>query len=290
MTRTLRDVVHAKGSTPRSIRPVSPVSVVAWYLIALAVSAALVPACRAVAIRKGFVAHPRQDRWHTRPVPLFGGVAIAVTVIALTLVAGDLNALALPLIGGTLIFFVGVTDDVLSLKPTTKLIAEIALASMFVFFGERLHWTNVPAVDMLLTMVWLVGLTNAFNLLDNMDGLCAGTVIIAGAALLVGLVGRPDVVPETRYLAIVLGATSGFLLYNAYPASIFMGDGGSLFLGLTLAALTLTAGGPGYDRSRILSIVVAPVLVLLIPISDARLVRISAWLPGVRCRKAAVII
>ena len=88
--------------------------------------------------------------------------------------------------------FVGVTDDVLSLKPTTKLIAEIALAAMFVFFGERLHWTDVLAVDMLLTMFWLVGLTNAFNLLDNMDGLCAGIAIIAGAALLVGLVGRPS--------------------------------------------------------------------------------------------------
>ena len=172
----------------------------------------------------------------------------------------------------------------LSLKPTTKLIAEIALASMFVFFGERLHWTDVPAADMLLTMIWLVGLTNAFNLLDNMDGLCAGTVIIAGAALLVGLAGRPDVVPETRYLAIVLGATSGFLLYNAYPASIFMGDAGSLFLGLTLAALTLTAGGPRHDRSRILSIVVAPVLVLLIPIFDATLV---TDFPA-RCRAAGV--
>src|SRR4051812_21408258 len=280
MTRTLRDVVHAKGSTPRSIRPVSPVSVVAWYVIALALSAALVPVCRAVANRKGFVAPPRQDRWHTRPVPLFGGVAIVVTVLALAIVAGDVAHLALPLLGGTLIFIVGVVDDVLSLKPTTKLIAQVALAAMFVFFGERLNWTNVPAVDMLLTMVWLVGLTNAFNLLDNMDGLCAGTAIIAGAALLVGLVGRPDVVPETRYLAVVLGATSGFLLYNAYPASIFMGDGGSLFLGLTLAAVTLTAGGPGYDRSRILSIVVAPVLVLLIPIFDATLVTIFRLVAG----------
>jgi UDP-GlcNAc:undecaprenyl-phosphate GlcNAc-1-phosphate transferase len=251
-----------------------------WYAVSLAASAALVPLCRSIALKKGFIARPRQDRWHSRPTALFGGVAIAVTVVGLALTAGDLADLALPLIAGTLIFFVGVTDDVLSLKPTTKLIAEIALASMFVFFGERLHWTNVPAVDMLFTMVWLVGLTNAFNLLDNMDGLCAGTVIIAGAALLVGLAGRPDVIPETRYLAIVLGATSGFLLYNAYPASIFMGDAGSLFLGLTLAALTLTAGGPSHDRSRILSIVVAPVLVLLIPIFDATLVTVFRLVAG----------
>jgi UDP-GlcNAc:undecaprenyl-phosphate GlcNAc-1-phosphate transferase len=255
-------------------------TLVGWYVLAVAVAAALVPVCRAFAIRKNFIASPRHDRWNNRPTALFGGVAIVVTVLALAIVAGDVARLALPLLGGTLIFIVGVVDDVLSLKPTTKLIAQVALAAMFVFFGERLNWTNIPAVDMLFTMVWLVGLTNAFNLLDNMDGLCAGTAIIAGAALLVGLAGRPDVIPETRYVAIVLGATSGFLIYNAHPASIFMGDAGSLFLGLTLAALTLTAGGPSHDRSRILSIVVAPVLVLLIPVFDTTLVTLSRLVSG----------
>jgi len=257
-----------------------PLSLVIWYVVSLAVSAALVPVCRSIAIRKGFVARPRKDRWNSRPTALFGGVAIAVTVLGLALAGGDLLQLALPLIGGLAIFLVGLTDDLLSLKPTTKLIAEIALAAMFVFFGERLNWTQVPVVDMLFTMVWLVALTNAFNLLDNMDGLCAGTAIIAGAALLVGLLGRPDVGPETRYLAILLGATSGFLIYNAHPASIFMGDAGSLFLGLTLAALTLTAGGPTHDRSRVFSVVVAPMLVLLIPIFDTALVTVSRLVSG----------
>ncbi len=194
--------------------------------------------------------------------------------------AGGIGDLALPLIGGLAIFIVGITDDVISLKPTTKLIAEIALAAMFVFFGERLHWSDILAVDMLLTMLWLVVLTNAFNLLDNMDGLCAGIAIIAAAGLLVGLIGRPDVGPESRYLAILLGATTGFLIYNAHPASIFMGDAGSLFLGLTLASLTLSVGGPTHDRSRILSIVVAPILVLLIPLFDTALVTVSRVVSG----------
>ena len=207
-----------------------------WYVLALAASAALVPVCRTIATRKGFVARPHKDRWNSRPTALFGGVAIAVTVMGLALAGGDLRQLALPLIGGFLIFIVGVADDVLSLKPTTKLIAEIAVAAMFVFFGARLHWSEVEVLDMLLTMVWLVGLTNAVNLLDNMDGLCAGTAIIAGVALLFALVDRTDVGPEMRYLAIVLGATTGFLIYNLHPASIFMGDAGSLFLGITLAA------------------------------------------------------
>ena len=260
--------------------PPGALTLMAWYATALAVSAALVPLCRAVALKRGYVASPRKDRWNKRPTALFGGVAIAVTVLGLAASGGDLLALALPLIGGVLIFIVGITDDIQSLKPTTKLIAEIALAAMFVFFGERLRWTDLPAVDMLLTMVWLVGVTNAFNLLDNMDGLCAGVAIIAGAALLVGLAGRPEVGPETRYLALLLGATSGFLIYNVYPASIFMGDAGSLFLGLTLAALTLTAGGPAHDRSRILSIVAAPMLVLLIPIFDTTFVTVSRLLSG----------
>jgi UDP-GlcNAc:undecaprenyl-phosphate GlcNAc-1-phosphate transferase len=251
-----------------------------WYCVALAVSAALVPVCRWFALRRGFVARPRKDRWNTKPTALFGGVAIAVTVLGLAVASGGLRDLALPVIGGLAIFIVGLTDDILSLKPTTKLIAEIALAAMFVFFGERLHWSDVLAFDMLLTMLWLVILTNAFNLLDNMDGLCAGIAIIAAAGLLVGLIGRPDVGPETRYLAILLGATSGFLIYNAYPASIFMGDAGALFLGLTLASLTLSVGGPAHDRSRVFSIVAAPMLVLLIPIFDTALVTVSRLVSG----------
>jgi UDP-GlcNAc:undecaprenyl-phosphate GlcNAc-1-phosphate transferase len=251
-----------------------------WYCVALAVSAALVPVCRSIALKRGVVARPRQDRWNSRPTPLFGGVAISVTALGLAMAGGGIRDLALPLIGGLAIFIVGITDDVISLKPTTKLIAEIALAAMFVFFGERLHWSDILAVDMLLTMLWLVVLTNAFNLLDNMDGLCAGIAIIAGAGLLVGLIGRPDVGPESRFLAILLGATTGFLIYNAYPASIFMGDAGSLFLGLTLASLTLSVGGPTHDRSRILSIVVAPILVLLIPLFDTALVTVSRLVSG----------
>ena len=267
-----------------SIPPFSgPAALAVWFAAAFALSAALVPVCRAVAERRGYVAHPRQDRWHKRPTALFGGVAIALSVLGLAAIsgaiAGDLLTLALPLAGGCLIFIVGVTDDILSLKPSTKLVAEIALASMFVFF-YTLNWTSFQAADMLLTLIWIVGITNAFNLLDNMDGLCAGIVLIAGVALLLGLLGRSDVASETRYLVIVLGATMGFLIYNIHPASIFMGDAGSLFLGLTLAVLTLSAGGPSHDRSRILSVVAAPVLVLLIPIFDTTLVTVSRILSG----------
>jgi UDP-GlcNAc:undecaprenyl-phosphate GlcNAc-1-phosphate transferase len=251
-----------------------------WYAAAVVAAGLAVPLCRSMALRAGYVARPRQDRWHQRTTALFGGVGIAVPTLLLALAGGDLAQTGLLLTGGAVMFVVGLTDDVLPLKPSTKLIAEIALASLFVFYGQVLNWTSVAPVDMLLTVLWLVGVTNAFNLLDNMDGLCAGVAIVAGVALLSGLASRSGAEAEMRYLAIMTGAATGFLIYNIHPASIFMGDAGSLFLGFSLASVTLTAGGAEHDRSRILSIVAAPMLVLLIPIFDTTLVTISRLLSG----------
>jgi UDP-GlcNAc:undecaprenyl-phosphate GlcNAc-1-phosphate transferase len=164
-------------------------------------------------------------------------------------------------------------------------VAQIALASVLLFFGYRLNWLESATLDTLLTLFWIVGLTNAFNLLDNMDGLCAGIAMIAGAALLIDLVPGAagyGAVSHARYLAILIGATGGFLAYNIHPASIFMGDSGSLLLGFSFAALTVTATREAPGRSDILSIVAAPVLVLLIPIFDTTLVTLSRWVSGRR--------
>jgi UDP-GlcNAc:undecaprenyl-phosphate/decaprenyl-phosphate GlcNAc-1-phosphate transferase len=247
---------------------------------AFAVSALLVPVCRVVASRLGYVCKPRHDRWHRRATPLFGGVAIATAVLALAAVHVDLQRFWVLAVGGAAIFIVGFTDDLISLKPYTKLVAQIALASMFVFFGYRLLWTDSLTVDALLTIVWIVGLTNAFNLLDNMDGLCAGVALIAGSTLLVTLVLRLGVTPEAQYLALLLGATAGFLVYNVHPASIFMGDAGSLFIGLNFAVLTLAIPAGGYGPSNVLSIIAGPVLILLVPIFDTALVTISRLRSG----------
>ncbi|HKY22390.1 MAG TPA: hypothetical protein VJM31_14340 [Vicinamibacterales bacterium] len=255
-----------------------------WYFAAFAVSVVTVPVCRSIAKRRGYVASPRADRWHATPTALLGGVAIALTVLTLATFGGYGLRLLPVLIGGGLMFIVGAIDDVrVSLKPSTKLIAEIAIASLLlVFFPDRLHWTDSAFLDTLLTLVWLIGVTNAFNLLDNMDGLCAGVALIAGFWLMVGLYQHAGVGPETQYLAILLGATSGFLVYNAYPACIFMGDAGSLFLGLSIATLTLTSGGPAHDRSNVLSIIGVPVLIVLIPILDTALVTVSRLIGGRR--------
>jgi UDP-GlcNAc:undecaprenyl-phosphate GlcNAc-1-phosphate transferase len=254
---------------------------VIFYFAALALSLLLTPLCRRVAHHLGFVAKPSEDRWHKQPTAMFGGVAIAVTALALGLFLGpDVRLWQLLGCGLTIAVF-GLLDDVLSLKPSTKLIVQISVASALLFFDLRLHWTGSLVGDAMLTLFWIVGITNGFNLLDNMDGLCAGTMLIAGLFLLLGMFHQAGATPAAVYLAVLMGATTGFLVYNIHPASIFMGDTGSLFLGLNLAALTLVSGQAG-RAPDVASVVVGPVLLLLIPIFDTTLVSVMRLLSGRR--------
>jgi UDP-GlcNAc:undecaprenyl-phosphate GlcNAc-1-phosphate transferase len=253
------------------------------FLFAFLVSLALVPICRAAAVRFGFVARPRADRWHARPIALLGGVAIGATVFSGLAVFGSIGAMSVLVAGTSLIFLAGLADDIFALKPFTKLVIQIAIASIFLFFGYRLHWTTSLTLDTMLTLVWVVGMTNAFNLLDNMDGLAGGIAIVAGLALLVGLM-PPEAgtvaFHQARYLALLIGATAGFLVYNIHPASIFMGDSGSLLLGLSFAALTVGPAAEMRAVSNPLSIVAGPVLVMLIPIFDTTLVTVLRLMSG----------
>jgi UDP-GlcNAc:undecaprenyl-phosphate GlcNAc-1-phosphate transferase len=258
---------------------------VGQFLMAFAISAALVPVCRALSRRYGRVAHPREDRWHRRPVALFGGVAMGVTLVVCAAIFGLYRDVPVLLICATLAFLVGLVDDFLTLKPSTKLIAQIGIASAVLFFGYRLFWVGSITADSLLTLVWVVGVTNAFNLLDNMDGLCAGISLIVTATLLFDLVprgvaGTGIALPEAQYLAMLGGATAGFLIYNLHPATIFMGDSGAFLIGFSLAALTLTHAHEAARRSNLLSVVAVPVLVLLIPIFDSTFVTVVRVLSG----------
>lgn len=253
--------------------------------LAFALSLVVVPLCRIAATRLGFVARPREDRWHRGTVALFGGVGIAVVLFTCAAIFGIVRAQPVLVVSAALMFGAGLVDDVLSIKPATKLIAQIALACVLLFFDYRLNWLQSTTMDSLLTLVWIVGLTNAFNLLDNMDGLCAGIAIIVGTALMIDLLpgaAGTRAFGEAQYLAILLGATAGFLVYNMHPASIFMGDSGSLLLGFSFAAVTLSTGRQVPGRSDILSIIAVPALVLLIPIFDTTLVTVSRWVSGRR--------
>ena len=254
-----------------------------FLLLSFGVSLGLVPICRAVSTRLGYVAKPREDRWHRRPVALFGGVGIGLSLLMVSLISGVATQIPVLIICSVAMFAVGFSDDILSLKPSTKLVAQIALASVLLFFNYRLNWFESMTLDMACTLVWVVGLTNAFNLLDNMDGLCAGVALIAATSLAGGLLqaAAPGTSPaEVRMLVILIGATGGFLVYNFHPASIFMGDSGSLLLGFAVSAATLTTQTNNLARPDVISIVAVPVLVLLIPIFDTSLVTMSRILSG----------
>jgi UDP-GlcNAc:undecaprenyl-phosphate GlcNAc-1-phosphate transferase len=251
------------------------------FLLALLVSATLVPIGRTIAFRLGYVVPPDDRRPSSKPKALFGGVAIALTLFGCVIGLGAFETVPVLLLSSAALFGVGVTSDLFTLKPSAKLVGVIAVASLFLFFDYRLHWTESLTLDSIVTLFWIVGITSAFNLLDNMDGLCGGVALIAGTAFLVTVLPVSADSPlflQTQYLAVLLGAIAGFLLYNVYPASVAMGEAGSLLIGLNMAAMTLQiAPGRGSD---LLSIIAVPALLLLIPIVDATLVAISRLVSG----------
>ncbi|MBW2204006.1 MAG: glycosyl transferase [Deltaproteobacteria bacterium] len=173
------------------------------------------------------------------------------------------------------IFVLGLIDDIFNMDPQHKLAGQVIITAILVFFGFRLGWTDSETLNLFLSILWIVGITNAFNLLDNMDGLASGIAIIAGAFLFLYLYLDPNLsyisAPLLLTLAAYLGAVSGFLVYNFNPASIFMGDAGSLFVGFVLACLTIT-GAPsqtsGQGFLHLISVIAIPILILFIPILD----------------------
>lgn len=238
---------------------------------ALAV-AVLTPAAKRLAFKAGVVASPKPDRWHDRPIPLFGGLAVYSSVLLAAAVLGVIQGAVLTVVAaGSAMFAVGLVDDIITIKPNTKLTAQIGVACGVLMLGLVLDWTQSPVVNALLTILWIAGVTNAFNLLDNMDGLCAGIAAIAGLAFAASLgSGSTDIV---RYAALVGGAGAGFLIFNFKPASIFLGDAGSLFIGSSFAVLTVASNNQG--QSGVLSSVAVPALMLLIPIFDTAFVTVS---------------
>jgi UDP-GlcNAc:undecaprenyl-phosphate GlcNAc-1-phosphate transferase len=253
---------------------------VAHFVLAFAAAVALVPACRRIALRFDYVAVPKRDRWHRKRAALLGGVAVAVVVLAGGLTIRPLSDVALLLVAGLAAAAIGLVDDIVVLRPATKLVAQIVLASTVVYSGYRLYWLESMTADAMLTLMWIVGVTNALNLLDNMDGLAAGIAIIVALTLMAGFLDSGGSRSYAAYLALLIGALGGFLIYNFNPASIFMGDSGSLFIGFTLATLTLQPAAGHKSGPGVLAVIGAPLMVLLIPIFDTALVTIARLLSG----------
>jgi UDP-GlcNAc:undecaprenyl-phosphate GlcNAc-1-phosphate transferase len=184
-------------------------------------------------------------------------------------------------LGMTVLFLLGLIDDFKRIRPYTKLVGQILVAALVTFLGFRLQWFTSLTVDTTITMLWLVGVINAFNLIDNMDGLCAGTALIGALAFAFLL--------TDNYLAITMvglvtaGALAAFLFFNFNPASIFMGDAGSLVLGFILAMLGL--GFTQFAAQDMIARIAVPVLVLMVPLFDTTLVTFVRILSG---RKASM--
>jgi len=247
--------------------------------VSFALALGLTPVVRVLARRWGFVAKPKMDRWHKNPTAMMGGVGIWLAVVATWLVLAPHTLQGWVVVGAaSFLFFVGLVDDWLHAKPYQKLIGQVVGAAIVVNYGLVLPWTRSLPANMLITIFWLIGITNAINLLDNMDGLATGIAAIASSFLTYNFI-TSNQWTEAVMMAVFAAALLGFLVYNSNPASIFMGDSGSMFIGFFLASAPLVNISGGRSRSLV-PVLAVPILVLFIPIFDTTFVTILRKLSG----------
>jgi UDP-GlcNAc:undecaprenyl-phosphate GlcNAc-1-phosphate transferase len=243
------------------------------FVVARVLSIVATPLARRVALATGVVDAPSHRKVHTEPTPLLGGAAIYGSfVLALLLFGGraEVRQTVAIVVGATCVSVLGVIDDARGLRPLVKLAGQALAAAIVVVSGLRVHLVAFEPVNIALTVLWITAITNALNLLDNMDGLSGGIAAIAAAhfLLLAALNGQYLV---GALSAALLGACIGFLRYNFNPASIFMGDTGSLFIGFVLAAVAIKLR---FTNTYVVTWMIPPV-VLAVPIFDTSLVVVS---------------
>lgn len=273
---------------------------VAAIALAFGISALATPLSQRVALRFGMVDSPGRHKAHARAVPMLGGCAIFAAVLGPSLLALSIasvwSAVGVPswvpqslamhvpglasrapvalgiFAGAFVLHVVGIIDDRKNLGPWIKLAAQLVVSAGVVIFCEvRILTVAGPTVSIIVSILWLILITNAFNLLDNMDGLAAGVAAICAAALLAAAasIGQMFV---SAWVCLILGAVAGFLPYNFPPAKIFMGDAGSLVIGFLLAVATslTTYVQPGLapDSPLVLYSVFVPLVLMAVPIYD----------------------
>jgi len=246
---------------------------------ALVLTLALTPIVRSFARRWNFVARPKTDRWHKKPTAMLGGLAMWLAVVVTYVSLIPHTPTGWVVIGGsTFLFLVGLVDDLFHTKPYQKLIGQVMGAAFVIYYGLTLPWSRFAVLNVIFTIFWLVGITNAVNLLDNMDGLASGIAAIACGFLALNFAtgGQPT---EALMLSAFAAVLVGFLVYNSNPASIFMGDCGSMFIGFFLASSALVHLSGGRSRTFV-PVLAVPILVLFIPIFDTTFVTILRKLSG----------
>jgi UDP-GlcNAc:undecaprenyl-phosphate GlcNAc-1-phosphate transferase len=259
-------------------------SMLVIFLAALTCVVVVTPVVKRIARRYAVLDAPSARKIHSDPVPLLGGlgiyVAVTLVVIAALIFYGHLEyvlQLASIFLGATLMSFFGVWDDKWGLRPLAKLGGQIIAASILFFTGVQIQVLHNDYLNFASTVFWIVAVTNAFNLMDNMDGLAGGIAAVASTFffLIATLTDQRLIAPLA---AVMVGACLGFLYYNFNPASIFMGDTGSLFLGFVLAAIGIKLRFP--QNIDVVTWMV-PVLVLGVPLFDTALVTLSRVRRGI---------
>ncbi len=239
------------------------------FFIALIVSYGFTPLARQIAFKIKLLDHPNSKKSHAHPIPLLGGLSIFLAFFAGVLFTTNINnPIYGILIGSIILLGLGIIDDKLGMMPRMKLSGQILAALIAYKMGVRVITFEDYYLSMFFTVFWIVGITNAFNLLDNLNGLSSG---IAGiSAVFFGIMALLDSQIYVAILSFALaGACFGFLKHNFPKASIFMGDSGSLFLGFALASIAILGS---WETDKISLSLCLPVLILGYPIFDTTLV------------------
>ncbi len=257
-------------------------------LIPLIISTLLTPFIKRYSIYAKAYALENERTVHHGKISRIGGVAIYLAFfITMAFFVSTDRALSGIVIGGSIMFFAGLIDDLIDMKPIVKLALEIVAAIVLIYYGVSVDVIrifgvviDIPFLTVLFTVIWIAGITNAVNLMDGLDGLAGGmsVVILVVIGCLALVERRIDVVTITFILA---GATFGFLIFNAHPASIFMGDCGSLFLGFMISAISLL----GFKSSTIVTLAL-PMLLLMLPIIDTLSAILRRTLKGMKFMQA----
>jgi UDP-GlcNAc:undecaprenyl-phosphate/decaprenyl-phosphate GlcNAc-1-phosphate transferase len=251
-------------------------------LSAFLVVAAMMPVARAVSFRFGIVAHPSSDHPHVKPTAMLGGLAVMVGFVAAIGFVGISSGLpyhTMPWLAGFALAMclVGLLDDIVDLKPRHKLILELAAICFLVGWGPQLDFFPYHPLNIALTILWLITATNAFNLIDGIDGLAAGVGIVA--ALSIAIIAGLHLHNVTTVAALALaGALAGFMVFNFPPATVFMGDEGALAIGLLLGVLSIQASHSG--QGSLPARLAMPLLALMVPLLDTVTVTVTRLATG----------
>jgi UDP-GlcNAc:undecaprenyl-phosphate GlcNAc-1-phosphate transferase len=252
------------------------------------ISLALGPLCLLLARRLGLVDVPgtAPHKQHKKTVPVAGGLVLYGTVLALCLIEGMFRSSSVRamIVAGTIVFIFGLLDDTSRLAPAWKLLGQLLAAAALIRMGVHVKIFGNPWLDYSLTVLWLVGITNAYNFIDSMDGLALGLAGMASAFFMLVTIesGQGDL---SLFSTILLGACLGSYYYNTSPAYYFVGDSGSQYLGFSLAALAIAYDPVGFLQ---LASWYVPILLVGVPIFDALLVVISRLRRGAPIYKGAL--